>query len=172
MKLETERCLIRPFTERDADDAFYYLSDPETMYFIQDPFTREDTEGFIRRYGMERKLVYALEHKESGRVIGHVIFHPYEDKEIYEIGCIIGKPYRQQRIGYEALSEVIRFAFTEMKLHKIVAETVEGNDACIHLMDRLGFVREAVLRKQNRVHGHWADEYHYGMLREEYRENC
>lgn len=79
MKLETDRCIIRNFDEADINDAHQYLSNPKTMYFIEDPYTPEQTEEFIHDYGMcETPYVYALVLKNSNKVIGHVIFHEYD----------------------------------------------------------------------------------------------
>ena len=34
-------------------------------------------------------------------IIGHIIFHLYEDERIYELGCIIGKEVQGKGYGYE-----------------------------------------------------------------------
>ena len=168
MRLETDRCIIRNFDEADIHEAHQYLSNPKTMYFIEDPYTLEKTEDFIHDYGTcGDPLVYALVLKDPDKVIGHVIFHEYDYESIYEIGIIIDIPYQKQGIGYEVLSALVKHAFGSMNIHKIVAETVEGNDACIKLLEKLLLTREATLRKQNWDHDNWVDEYHYGLLREE-----
>lgn len=168
MRIATDRCIIRDFDEADINEAHQYLSNPKTMYFIEDPYTPEQTEEFIHEYGAcGEPYVYALVLKDSNKVIGHVIFHKYDYESIYEIGIIIDTPYQKQGIGYEVLSALIKYAFGSMDIHKIVAETIEGNDACVKLLEKLSLTRESTLRKQNWDHDNWVDEYHYGLLREE-----
>lgn len=91
-----------------------------------------------------------------------VIFHPYDCDEIYELGCIIGKEYQDKGYASEILKALIDYSFNHMKLHKLMAETVEGNTKCMRLLDKLQFKREGVLRKHNFDHGKWIDEYYYG----------
>ena len=168
MRIETERLIMRDFVESDCAGAFTYLSDVDTMYFIEEPYTMQQTEVFIKQYGMgERPSVYALVERKTDAVIGHVIFHPVDYEEIYEIGCIIHQRYQNHGYGYEILKTVIHYGFDVMRLHKIWAETVQGNDGCRRLLDKLHFTQEAELRKHNFDHGKWIDEYYYGLLPED-----
>ena len=77
----------------DADDLYAVLSDEDVMIHIENTFDRERTKEFIQVAGMcEAPLVYAVVWKLTGKVIGHVIFHPYEESA-YEIGWILNKLY-------------------------------------------------------------------------------
>lgn len=165
MVIETERLLMRTFVENDIQDAFQYLSNKVTMYFIEEPYTMQQTVNFIHKYGIsEQPYVYALLEKESNMIIGHIIFHPADYDEIYEIGCIIDVKYQNRGYGYEILSSLIDYGFNYMKLHKIIAETIEGNTKCMKLLSKLQFRHEATMRQHNWDHGKWVDEYYYGLL--------
>lgn len=86
MNLVTERCCIRNFCKEDIDDLYEVLSEQEVMIYIESAFDRARTKEFIQAAGMcEPPLVYAVVWKLTGKVIGHVIFHPYEEVA-YEIG--------------------------------------------------------------------------------------
>jgi len=153
------------FTFEDMEDAYQYLSDEKAMYYIEEPYTREQTESFIKKYGIRKNpYVYALVEKEINHVIGHIIFHPDSYDEIYEVGLILGTEYQNQGYGLEILTALIEYAFRQMKLHKLVAETVEGNVNCMKLLETLHFTKEASYRKHNWDHEHWIDEFHYGLL--------
>jgi RimJ/RimL family protein N-acetyltransferase len=159
---------MRQFEENDINDAFKYLSNDDTMYFIEEPFSLEQTIKFITKYGIsEEPYIYALVEKHNNKVIGHVIFHSTESDEIYEIGCIIGKEYQHKGYAFEILSSLIAYSFNHLKLHKIMAETIQGNENCIKLLNKLNLKQEGILRKHNWDHGKWVDEYYYGLLREE-----
>lgn len=166
--VESNRLLIRTFTEDDYEDAYSYLSNEETMYYISDIYTMEDVTSFIKKYGMsDSPLVYALEEKSSNKVIGHMIFHEAYAEEIYEIGCIIHSNYHGKGYGYESMKALLEYGFNNLKLHKIMAETIEGNDNCIKLLNKLNFTLEGTLRKHNFDHGAWMDEYYYGIFQSE-----
>lgn len=62
MRLETQRLIVRPFAERDLDALCAALSDPETMKYIEPPFSCERTARFLWEAGLcEPPLVFAVE---------------------------------------------------------------------------------------------------------------
>lgn len=110
MIIETERCIIRHFTEDDALQLNEILSDKDVMQYIEPPFTMQQTEDFIKDAGLcSPPLVHALVWRETSRVIGHVIFHRYEEDSI-EIGWIIHKDFWGQGIAGEVTSALIAHA--------------------------------------------------------------
>ena len=110
MLLTTERCVIRDFTKSDAAQLHEVLSDAQVMEYIEPPFTMEQTEGFIESAGLSTPpLVYALLWEETSRVIGHVIFHRYEE-DSFEIGWIIHKEYWRRGIAGEVTDALIQYA--------------------------------------------------------------
>ena len=112
MKLTTKRCAVRPFTMDDAPDLYKILSDKEVMRHIEPPFDLEQTREFIRTAGLcEPPLVYALIWRETGEVIGHVIFHPY-DQSGWEIGWVLGRAYWGMVIAQETTEAMVNYSRT------------------------------------------------------------
>ena len=59
---------------------------------------------------------------------------------------------------------MIDYAFAEMGVHKIFAETIDCVKS-VSLMKKLGMRPEGIPRGQTRDnHGNWADLYLYGLL--------
>lgn len=77
-QISTERLVMRKFNKNDYQDAFEYLSDEDVMAYIEPPFTYKEVKEFVDTFICDEPSVYALVEKSSGKVIGHVIFHPYE----------------------------------------------------------------------------------------------
>ena len=110
MELITERCLIRNLNMEDADELYQVLSDEDVMRYIEPVFDMEKTKAFIQSAGMcEPPLVYAIVWKQSGKVIGHAIFHIYEQSD-YEIGWILNKNYWGQGIADEVTKKLVEYA--------------------------------------------------------------
>lgn len=110
MDFVTERCYIRNFNIEDVDDLYEVLSDESVMMYIESPFNKEQTKEFVREAGMcEPPLVYAVVWKLTGKVIGHVIFHPYEQSS-YELGWILNKEYWGKGIADELTKALINYA--------------------------------------------------------------
>ena len=141
MNLSTQRCLIRRLTERDASDLYEVLSCNEVMKYIEPPFTFEQTLDFIKNAGLcTPPLVYALVWEKTGKVIGHVIFHEYEEKS-FEIGWIIRKDYWGVGIASEATASLIEYARVQ-ELDSCIIECDPQQTASIRIAEKYGFIYE------------------------------
>ena len=110
MELLTERCLIRNLNIEDVDELYQALSDESVMRYIEPVFDMEKTKEFIQSAGMcEPPLVYAIVWKQSGSVIGHAIFHIYEQSD-YEIGWILNRNYWGMGIADEVTKQLVEHA--------------------------------------------------------------
>ena len=84
-------------------------------------------------------------------------------------GWFIGDPaMRGKGYGSDMILTFLKYLFEERNMDR-VALTVNGyNAGAIRLYERLGFVREGVLRENVYTLGRFHDEYVYAMLRREY----
>lgn len=120
MRIETQRLLVRPFEERDLDALCAVLSDPETMKYIELPFSCERTARFLREAGLcEPPLVFAAE--DHGGVIGHVIFHACGAPDRYEVGWVL----RRDRWGRGYASELTAALIAEGRARGLKSLLIE-----------------------------------------------
>ena len=141
MYLETERCIIRKFTLDDASDMFPILSDAEVMKYIETTFDSEKTLRFIEKYGAcENPLVYAAVLRETGRVIGHIIYHPY-DETSYEIGWVLSRAYWGRGIADEITKALVEHS--KDKAESCVIECDESQKISCHIALKNGFKYES-----------------------------
>lgn len=146
MKIETKRLLLRPFTAADGEDLYSYLSDPEVVRFEPyDVFTKADAEKEAARRAGDPNF-FAVVLKETGRVIGNLYFAPSE-YEKYEFGYVLSRAYWKNGYATEAADALLRDAFAQKKLHRVEAYCHPDNVNSWHLLERLGFKREAHLRR-------------------------
>ena len=109
LDIETKRCRIRQFKQSDVDELYLILSNPKVMEYIEAPFTLEDTKDFLNKNALSYpSRVFALEYKQNKKLIGHVIFHEY-DEESYEIGFILSQDYWRQGIADEITKSLIDY---------------------------------------------------------------
>lgn len=168
MLIETSRMYIRDFHLHDAGDLQEILGDSETMKNCEPAYSFEKTEKFLEEFCIAKRGALAAVLKESQKVIGYILFKPW-DKEVYEIGWIFNKKYWRSGYAYESCSAVLEYGFHKMGLHKVVAETMDGVKS-VGLMAKLGMKREGVQRSQTRDQaGNWSDLYLYGLLQDEAR---
>lgn len=107
--------------ECDIEQLYKVLSDDEVMKYIEKPFSNEQTKEFVFNAGMrEEPLVYSVVYKESGKVIGHVIFHRY-DSQSYELGWILHRVFWYQGIASEITEAMIMYA-KQIGISRLVME--------------------------------------------------
>lgn len=170
MHIETIRMIIRNFTPEDAADLHNIFGDDETMTNCESAYDFEKTEKFLTSFCIGRNGAVAAVHKESSKMIGYVLFNEF-DEGVYEMGWIYNRRYWSQGYAYESCKAVIDYAFTELKAHKIFAETIDTVKS-VGLMKKLGMQPEGIQRSQIKdIHGSWRDLYFYGLLREDWKTN-
>lgn len=81
-----------------------------------------------------------------------------------ELGFALARIYWGKGYMSEALSTLLVFAFREMQLHRVWADTDPRNGPSIRLLERLGFRREGLLREHYLVQGEPQHAIEYGLL--------
>lgn len=139
MNLFTRRCLIRSFTEQDASALFEVLSCDKVMEYVEPPFSFEQTQNFIHDAGLcDPPLVYALILRTTEALIGHIIFHEY-DEDTYEIGWIIHENYWGKGIASEITSSLLAYA-KSIGIKRCIIECDPNQAATIHIARKSGFI--------------------------------
>lgn len=73
------------------------------------------------------------------------------------LGYSIDREHEGQGLMTEALREVIRHAFEEMGLHRLMANYLPTNDRSANVLSRLGFTVEGYARAYLKLDGRWQD---------------
>ena len=144
MTLETERLILRPWCEDDAEKLYTYASDPEVGPPAGwPPHTSVENSREIIRTVLSAPETYAVCLKENGKPIGSIGFHRSdlaEDDDEYELGYWIGKPFWGQGLIPEAAREMLRYAFEDLCMNRIWCGYYDGNDKSRRVQEKLGFV--------------------------------
>lgn len=151
-RLETERLVLRAFERGDLDDHAATLADPAVTHYLTDePFSREDSwRRLMMAVGQWPLLGYgywAVELKESGRVVGHCGFADMEramEPGISgepEMGWIFDRSVQGQGIAFEACTAALDWADKELDAPSYPAIISLENEPSIRLAERLGFER-------------------------------
>ncbi len=165
MHIETQRLLIRNYTMDDVKDLHHILGDAEVMKNCEPAYSLEKTADFLSKFCIGKKGAVAAVHKDSGKVIGYILFHAFQE-DVYEIGWFFNQNFWRQGYAYEACKAVIEYAFHELNAHKVFAESIDRVKS-VGLMKKLGMQPEGIQRSHTKDEdGNWADLYLYGLLKD------
>jgi RimJ/RimL family protein N-acetyltransferase len=175
-QLRTERLLLRGVILADAPRIQELAGDRDiasTTLRIPHPYEDGMAEACIASHpqlleaGTSLPLAVVL--AQTQQFIGAVGLEINAEYERAELGYWIGKPYWGHGYCTEAARAVVRYAFEDLRLNKIVAHHFARNPASGRVMEKLGMMREGYLRQQIKKWGEFEDEVAYGLLRGEYK---
>ena len=170
--LETERLILRKLRISDDRDIFEYAKVPEvSRYVTREPHKSiEDARAFINwnleRYNKGEIGEWAIELKETGRVIGSIGFVELDKVNFCgTVGYALSKEYWGKGIMTEAVKRIIRFAFEEMGLNRVEAVHIPENEASGRVMQKAGMLYEGLLRQRMFAKGRFWDLKQYAILK-------
>ncbi len=144
MIFETNRLVLRPWREDDAEDLYKYASNPDIGPPAGwPPHTSVENSREIIRTVLSSPETYAVCLKGTDKPIGSVGLHRNdlaERDDEYELGYWIGKPFWGQGLIPEASRELLRYAFEELGMARIWCGHYHGNIKSRRVQDKLGFV--------------------------------
>ena len=172
-EIKSERLLFRPVTELDIAKIHLLNSNEEIARFntSEIPESIEETKAILESWILEnskentQRFTFAIELKNDTQFIGL-------------IGITLGKiKYKNAEVwfkfdtkfwnkGYatEALKEILKFGFADLKLHRIEAGCAVENIGSIKVLEKVGMLREAHTRKLLPLKSGWSDNYGYAKL--------
>jgi len=163
--LETERLRLRLFNLDDIQITFELGSDPEIIRYAE-PEPLKDLqearqcleEGPLadyKKYGYGR---FAVELKETGKVIGFCGIKYIEEIDLPEVGYRYLTEYWGRGIGTEAAKACVEFARDDLKIKKLVALIIPENTASIRVAEKLGMTKGPL------IHVYDVDALQYEMM--------
>jgi ribosomal-protein-alanine N-acetyltransferase len=177
--LETERLILRRFTEDNAESMFKnWASDPEvTKFLVYDTCTTLDeikkriSEWFAYLENYESD-VYAIVLKETSEIIGTIDFAVIDlEAKSTEVGYQLGKTWWGKGYAAEALKTLICYLFESVGLNRICADYDPRNPNSGRVMQKAGLIYEGTSRQCKIRNGELVDRVHYAIIAEDYFSN-
>jgi len=146
MELQTERLVLRPWRETDAESLYEYAKDPDVGPVAGWPPHKSVEESLnIIRTVFTGKECYAICKKDSDEAIGavelklkgHTDMTDREDE--CELGYWLGKPFWGKGYMPEAAKEIIRHGFEELGMTTIWCGYYDGNNKSKRVQEKVGF---------------------------------
>lgn len=178
VRLETERLILRRFTWDDAEPMFRnWASDPVVTEFMTWPphpsveESRRVIGMWIESYDRPDGYQWAIELKALGEPVGSInVVRMNENVDECELGWCIGHRWWGLGIMPEAAGAVVRYLFEVVGANRVAARHAVENAKSGRVMQKLGMVKEGVLRQSDRSNHGISDCAQYSILASEYQQ--
>lgn len=177
-ELSSPRLRLREVRSEDAPALFAIHSDPQVMRYWSYPAWMELAQAEAKVADIQRQrreqdiLIWAIAEAGSDRLIGSsAVFALNPDQGRAEIGYSLHRDWHGRGLASEALRLILGYLFDGLQLRRVEADTDPRNTASCHLLEKLGFVREGLLRERWFVNGELCDTAFYGLLRRDFIRN-
>ncbi|MBW8806755.1 MAG: GNAT family N-acetyltransferase [Catenulisporales bacterium] len=168
--LRTERLLLRPWREQDIPGIYRICQDPDIQRWttVPSPYLLSDAEWFVREFTPKGfasgdTATFGVFVQETGQIAGAVGLGGITT-------FVVGRGVRTAEIGYwanpetrgrgyitEAVREVVRWGFEDLRLGRVTWQAFDGNKASQRVIEKLGFTIVGLQRGCNELHGERLD---------------
>jgi [ribosomal protein S5]-alanine N-acetyltransferase len=174
--LHTARLRLRPFDDADADVLFAMHSSALVLrYWDAPPWSeRARAARFItacRQMAEEGTgTPSAVNRVSDGAFFGWCSLSRWNpDHRSAALGYCFDDAAWGHGYATEAARALLQWAFDTLDLNRVQAETDTRNAASARVLEKLGFVREGMLREDCVVNGEVSDSWVYGLIRRDWR---
>ncbi len=176
MQLETNRLIMRPFEETDAEGLFLLDSNPEVMKYVGGVVSTEIEQSqqmieFIQNQYKENGVGrLAVIEKSSNILIGwsglkYLTKEINGMKNVYELGYRFLPEYWGKGYATETAIAALNYAFNEIKTDVVYAMAVTENAGSNRVLQKLGFEELGTFLDDGDLC------YWYKLEKEKYKQN-
>ncbi|MFB5689600.1 GNAT family N-acetyltransferase [Bacillus cereus] len=134
------------------------------------PLDEQQLEKYIES---ANTLAFKVVDEENSDVIGHISLGQIDNiNKSARIGKVLvgNTKMRGRSIGKHMMKAVLHIAFDELKLHRVTLGVYDFNTSAISCYEKIGFVKEGLLRESKRVGETYWNLWEMSMLEYEWKK--
>jgi RimJ/RimL family protein N-acetyltransferase len=160
--LKTERIILAPLTQEDSHLMFLWINDHESVSlnsYYMPVHEKSHLQWFDKIQQQTDVIIFGIRRREDNQLIGYCQLrdiHPIHHNA--ELRIRLGeKGTRNKGYGTDAVRLLVEFGFDNLNLHRIYLTVLANNSAAIHVYEKIGFIREGLLRQAAYIDGIYND---------------
>jgi ribosomal-protein-alanine N-acetyltransferase len=166
----TKRVTLRRLTAEDSDEftELARISADFLRPWVRIPATADKFRDYARRFDGESAECMLICNRETGAIAGTI-----------SISDIVRGPYQRATVGYnaflptarqgymfEGFGLLFRFAFRDLRLHRLEADIQPGNTPSLKLAAKVGFRKEGYSPGYVCIDSEWVDHERWAITSE------
>ena len=175
--LRIDNDVILKLLELEDTEVLFALVDSNRLYlrqwlpWVDSNTTQENSKYFILSTQEQHKLNLGFQCGIwfGGVFAGIIGFHgiDWRNRNV-EIGYWIGEIFQGHGLVTKACRTLVDYAFYEYQLNRVQIRCATGNKKSNAIIERLGFIKEGMIRQAEFLYDHYVDLFVYGMTADEW----
>lgn len=174
LKLRGTKLYLRYPTEKDLFEftALNIASKKLHRGLVNSPTDEKSFVEYLKRNDDETNECLLICENETEKIAGAINLSQIFRRVFQNayLGYYIGAEFAGKGLMSEAVKLVLRFAFKDLKLHRIEANVQPQNLASIAVLRKNNFTKEGFSRKYLKIGGKWRDHERWAIIVEDWRK--
>ncbi len=160
---------LRPICDADTDRVVKWRNDKNVVknFIYRIPISREAHLDWLKNKVEQGNVHQFVICRNADEIpLGSVYLQNFEEEhKKAEEGIFLGEEQAYGKgIGTEAAKLILKYAFEQLQLHKVVARVLAYNQASVRMHEKAGYVREAYFREELFLDGKYEDLIFFGAI--------
>lgn len=175
LRVKGEKVFLRYITNDDAAEfiALNLASRAFHRGLVSPPVDAESFDKFLTRNETASDERFFICLKTDGKIVGSINLSQIflgNFRNAY-LGYFVGAEFAGKGLTTEAIKLILRFAFRNLKLHRIEANVQPENLASIRVLRKNGFTKEGFSRRYLKIDKKWRDHERWAIIEEDWKSN-
>ena len=148
--------------------ALYRRSRSHFRGMVQPRYDRQSFDQLLKESQSESTEFFFIMRSSDETLIGTIALSQIFRKRFQNayLGYLLGAGFTGSGYMTEAVRLVLRYAFRDLKLHRVEANVQPDNEPSIAVLKRCGFKKEGYSPKYLKIGGHWRDHERWAITKE------
>jgi ribosomal-protein-alanine N-acetyltransferase len=174
LRIKGENIFLRYIRKEDAAE-FIRLNLASRAFYhglVSPPVDAESYDKYLahNETASDERFFFCL--KNTGEIAGSINLSQIflgNFRNAY-LGYFVGANFTGRGLTTEAIGLILRFAFKNLKLHRIEANVQPENLASIAVLRKTGFTKEGFSRRYLKIDNKWRDHERWAIIAEDWKQ--
>lgn len=173
LQINGEKVFLRYVAAEDFDEMMQMFRESRKFYngLVSPPLNREEFANYVARNDENESEFFVICRREDEKIVGAINLSQIFRKSFQNayLGYSLGVKYTGKGFMTEAVNLILKYAFKDLKLHRIEANIQPQNEASIAVAERCGFAKEGFSPKYLKIGNKWCDHERWAIIKENWK---
>lgn len=174
LRIEGKRLFLRYVALEDFDEMVQMFRESQKFHkgLVTPPLDLENFKNYVARNDEDASEFFVICRNEDEKIVGAINLSQIFRKGFQNayLGYSLGVKYVGSGFMTEAVNLILKYAFKDLKLHRIEANIQPHNLASIKVVKRCGFSLEGFSPKYLKIGGRWRDHERWAIIKENWKK--